>query len=319
MGSEDVLWVRFSEEDPEFNYEQLRAFTYHNCRTYDSHQLCDKYVKGQEYPIVVIEGFPRFMDRYGDGEKGTANEQKMWSFRREVYLCASRATSFLYFVFNPRGNSPEITRMKNEFSALVAAVSLPTNRQGGGAKRWSFSLQETAEKRNLEVFTESIATEVAADALSDSSTGSDNDVTPVQSGGKGFEDQLQAVDAQKLSSGTQKSDAAKEPSARLNTDATSKAKSVIRMKPPIIVKTLAKELNLPPFVLIADLMELEIYAALNHTVDTETAAKLCAKHGFTFEVQQQGTVPANPPVESPEPEKILAQVSREPIPLPCLT
>lgn len=40
----DVLWVRFSEEDPDFNYEKLSRFTYHNCRTHEAgteRQVCE--------------------------------------------------------------------------------------------------------------------------------------------------------------------------------------------------------------------------------------------------------------------------------------
>jgi hypothetical protein len=47
MGYREVLWVRFSDEDPDFDYEKLRQFTYHNCRSYDAQKISDKYVKGQ--------------------------------------------------------------------------------------------------------------------------------------------------------------------------------------------------------------------------------------------------------------------------------
>ena len=43
LDHEEVLWVRFSNEDPNFNYEQLnKSFTYHNFRTHDSIELCER-------------------------------------------------------------------------------------------------------------------------------------------------------------------------------------------------------------------------------------------------------------------------------------
>lgn len=139
--------------------------TYHNCRSSDAHKLSDKYVKGKEYPVVVIEGFPGFMDRFEPGENGQSNEEKMWSFRREVYLCASRATCFLYFVFNPRVETPELVRVKEELNALVSAIAVPDNWETGGTKRWSFFLRETGEKRKLEVFAETTVSEAPPQAV----------------------------------------------------------------------------------------------------------------------------------------------------------
>ncbi len=83
---------------------------------------------------------------------------------------------------------------------------------------------------------------------------------------------------------------------------------VVHIKPPIIVKELAVKMNLKPFQLIADLMELEIFAALNHTIDADIAAKLCEKHGLIFEkeARKKGEgVHAPEPVVEPPPEPVL--------------
>lgn len=94
LGRKEVLWVRYSEENPDFDYEALQHdFTYHNCRSREAYKLSDKYIKGQDFPVVVIEGFPSFMEKFGTEEE----EKQMWQFRRELYLSASRATCFLYF------------------------------------------------------------------------------------------------------------------------------------------------------------------------------------------------------------------------------
>ncbi len=106
----DVLWVRFGREDPTFDYEQLGAFTYHRVGHGESGELLDKYVKGQEFPIVVVEGLPAAMleaeltgDLSGQAEMSEP-EREMWRSRRELYLCCSRATAFLFFVADQSGS-----------------------------------------------------------------------------------------------------------------------------------------------------------------------------------------------------------------------
>jgi translation initiation factor IF-2 len=77
---------------------------------------------------------------------------------------------------------------------------------------------------------------------------------------------------------------------------------LITLKPPIIVRDLAERLNKKPFQLIADLMELGVFANVNQSVDETTAQRLCAKYQFRFEVEKRergaGIVHAPPkPVE----------------------
>lgn len=68
--------------------------------------------------------------------------------------------------------------------------------------------------------------------------------------------------------------------------ATSEEK-IIHIKPPIIVRELAQQIGLKPFQLIHDLMEMNIFAAINHTVEPDIAATICKKHGYTFEVEKR--------------------------------
>src|SRR6266498_3807769 len=93
---------------------------------------------------------------------------------------------------------------------------------------------------------------------------------------------------------------------------------LITLKPPIVVRELAEQLKRKPFQLIADLMELGVFANLNQSIDETTAQKLCAKYGFRFEVEKRergaGIVHAPPkPVEKdvedkPEDLKLRAPV-----------
>jgi translation initiation factor IF-2 len=73
--------------------------------------------------------------------------------------------------------------------------------------------------------------------------------------------------------------AAVEPSA-------SEAK-VVHLKPPIIVRELAQQLGLKPFQVISDLMEMNIFAAINHTIEPDIVSAICKKHGYIFEVEKR--------------------------------
>jgi translation initiation factor IF-2 len=62
---------------------------------------------------------------------------------------------------------------------------------------------------------------------------------------------------------------------------------VIVIKPPIIVRDLAEQLKQKPFVVIGDLMKLGVFATVNQAIDEATAQKVCAIHGFKFEVEKR--------------------------------
>ncbi|HXT13860.1 MAG TPA: translation initiation factor IF-2 [Candidatus Angelobacter sp.] len=62
---------------------------------------------------------------------------------------------------------------------------------------------------------------------------------------------------------------------------------VITIKPPIVVRDLAEQLKQKPFVIIGDLMKLGVFATVNQAIDETTAQKVCALHGFRFEVEKR--------------------------------
>ena len=62
---------------------------------------------------------------------------------------------------------------------------------------------------------------------------------------------------------------------------------VIVIKPPIVVRDLAAQLKQKPFKIIADLMELGVFANVNQAIDEKIAQQLCAKYGFRFEVEKR--------------------------------
>jgi translation initiation factor IF-2 len=62
---------------------------------------------------------------------------------------------------------------------------------------------------------------------------------------------------------------------------------VVHLKPPIIVRELAQQIGLKPFQVISDLMEMNIFAAINHTIEPDIASTICKKHGYIFEVEKR--------------------------------
>ena len=62
---------------------------------------------------------------------------------------------------------------------------------------------------------------------------------------------------------------------------------LINIKPPIIVKDLAERMDLKPFKLIQDLMEMDIFANPSQSIEPDIALQLCEKHGFVFEKEKR--------------------------------
>ena len=100
------------------------------------------------------------------------------------------------------------------------------------------------------------------------------------------------------------------------------AAKTIHIKPPIIVRELAQQIGIKPFQLIHDLMEMNIFAAINHTVEPDVAAAVCKKHGFIFEVEKRekgaGVHKVEPVVEEPPPPVVQKEEELKPRP-PIIT
>jgi translation initiation factor IF-2 len=80
---------------------------------------------------------------------------------------------------------------------------------------------------------------------------------------------------------------------------------VVVIKPPILVKDLAAKLGLKPYQIIHHLMEMNIFTSANQAIEEEVARKLCAKLGFTFEIEkrEKGAGLVHAPVKIVEPPK----------------
>jgi translation initiation factor IF-2 len=77
---------------------------------------------------------------------------------------------------------------------------------------------------------------------------------------------------------------------------------VITIKPPIVVRELAEQLKQKPFKIIADLIDLGVFANVNQAIDEAVAQKVCAKYGFRFEVEkrERGSGQVHAPVRKVE-------------------
>ncbi len=100
-------------------------------------------------------------------------------------------------------------------------------------------------------------------------------------------------------------EAATAPEATPAVEEPREDEKIIHIKPPIIVKELANHLALKPFQLISELMEMNIFAAINHAIEPDIAAQICKRHGFVFEKEQRvrggGVHKVETPVEAPKP------------------
>lgn len=64
--------------------------------------------------------------------------------------------------------------------------------------------------------------------------------------------------------------------------------TVLHLKPPIVVRDFAQILGLKPFQLNAELLDLNIFAGINSSIDGDVAAKLAQRHGMVLEVHHRG-------------------------------
>ena len=70
-------------------------------------------------------------------------------------------------------------------------------------------------------------------------------------------------------------------------ETSSEESKVIHIKPPIILKDLSDKMGIKPFNVIRDLMELDVFASLDSSIEPEVATKICEKHGFVFEKEKR--------------------------------
>ncbi len=159
LKKEHVLWVRFSPEENDFNYEKLQLWSYHSAYGSDASDLLDKYVKGQEFPVVVIEGVPELFswaNAIGAYAHDTASARyKIWQARRQVYLAASRANVFLYFILP----APIPMDVRDEFAMMFRQLSRPPEQMSPSGTLWDIRVTVTPEAESFASYVDAIESE----------------------------------------------------------------------------------------------------------------------------------------------------------------
>src|SRR5258708_1225588 len=93
---------------------------------------------------------------------------------------------------------------------------------------------------------------------------------------------------------------------------------IIHLKPPVVVRDFATAIGVKPFKLISELMEMNIFASMNQTIDEPVATKIAEKHGFLLEIKHRGDAAAAAPVQkdkvkAPEVDESKLLESRPPV------
>ena len=65
-------------------------------------------------------------------------------------------------------------------------------------------------------------------------------------------------------------------------------KKTLQVKPPIIVRDFAKMMDVKPFRLISELMDMGIFASMNQSIEEAVATKIAANHGFALDIKHRG-------------------------------
>jgi translation initiation factor IF-2 len=86
------------------------------------------------------------------------------------------------------------------------------------------------------------------------------------------------------------------------TTAQSPAESITTLivRPPVIVREFAIALNLRPFRLISELMEMGIFASIGQSIEESIAVRIARKHGISLEIRHRGDNAQQP--KTPEPK-----------------
>ena len=82
------------------------------------------------------------------------SEEIMWKCRKELYICTSRATAFLFLV------SPQADDLRSveaaEFQKIVKDLSSPVKDGNGFVRNWQFGISwpNQDDKRDMDVFSD---------------------------------------------------------------------------------------------------------------------------------------------------------------------
>ena len=152
----EVLWACFEKMEPDFDYTEIsQKYTYVDLRGDDVGNEIDKNIKGQEFPIVVVEGLPKqtnllqLITTESREDSISDSEKEMWNCRKNIYITCSRASAFLYFISNKETSSPENLE---ELEFLMKQVNRSARKKHSSGQSWSFDIRESNIKRLPSIF-----------------------------------------------------------------------------------------------------------------------------------------------------------------------
>lgn len=78
------------------------------------------------------------------------------------------------------------------------------------------------------------------------------------------------------------------PEANASAQAGKPDGKTLQVKPPIIVREFAKAMDIKPFKLISELMDMGLFASMNQAIEESTAIEIAKRHGFNLEIKRRG-------------------------------
>jgi translation initiation factor IF-2 len=90
-----------------------------------------------------------------------------------------------------------------------------------------------------------------------------------------------------------------------------KGNKIIQMKPPVVVRDLSQRVGVKSHVLLAEMMDMGVFANLTETIGEDIARKICERHGFIFELEkrERGAGIVHAPPKKVEPLEVGEQAS----------
>jgi hypothetical protein len=116
-------------------------------------------VKGQEFPVVVIEGVPKTFS-WALASQIYANDLpqariEMWQARRLVYLAASRTNVFLYFILPP--DTP--ADVAGEFQSMFSQLGQHPEQVSPAGTLWELRVSKLGDVERLDDYLDAIEAE----------------------------------------------------------------------------------------------------------------------------------------------------------------
>ena len=113
------------------------------------------HIKGQEFAIVIVEGLPKdlnppeLLNESDWGKEKSDPEIRMWRARKSVYVVCSRATAFLYFIYDVNNSESYDAR---ELINLINQVSKSFKDRNESGLTWEFKVNKPRRKRKPNTF-----------------------------------------------------------------------------------------------------------------------------------------------------------------------